>query len=368
MKQSLRIYPHPTGADYLGPGYPFKVFDREPPRPEGYRAVYGPASFLECARYVAEHSPADLTEEAIAALNAESGPTFMGEPVLPRECATAESKPYTRQELWDLLANAPDSKQAMTPAEVAAVDEVVNALADSSPLMSAAVRGYRPDLPISVEDARSIESYYLALVKEQGLTSLFQQEFELGEPVRGVYKFRYPQLQQILKSPTGRRVKFDPALHELPKPRIGRPSVLGAPYGGKMPKAKAEELLADFHKAYPDFGAAWTKAAEALMAYPTPAKDLVCVVGPAGQPLPCGGGATSPLRWPLNSLEATVLAWWRNHRPVYWGSREHLDNPAINCNSEEDKALAAQAALVFLNAVARGDLNHERALEDSKHD
>lgn len=44
--------------------------------------VFGPTSFLACAEYIQEHSPADLTAKAIDALNAESGPVHMGGPVL----------------------------------------------------------------------------------------------------------------------------------------------------------------------------------------------------------------------------------------------------------------------------------------------
>jgi len=41
-------------------------------------------TFVECAEYIQEHNPKDLTNKMCDALNAQSGPTHMGEPVLRR--------------------------------------------------------------------------------------------------------------------------------------------------------------------------------------------------------------------------------------------------------------------------------------------
>lgn len=41
-----------------------------------------------------------------------------------------------------------------------------------------------------------------------------------------------------------------------------------------------------------------------------------------------------------------ALYWWRQHRPVAWTEREHLDNPTINCIGVTEKQLAFSCAVL----------------------
>lgn len=58
-----------------------------------------------------------------------------------------------------------------------------------------------------------------------------------------------------------------------------------------------------------------------------------------------------------------AVSWWRAKKPVGWGVRKHLQNPAVNCVTERERRLARAAARWYAIQHPSTEASDEKNLE-----
>lgn len=56
----------------------------------------------------------------------------------------------------------------------------------------------------------------------------------------------------------------------------------------------------------------------------------------------------------MNKIIKAAQAWWESKRPYTWTEKEHLENPIINCITDQEKELA-ESVLNYLKKENRHD-------------
>ncbi len=54
-------------------------------------------------------------------------------------------------------------------------------------------------------------------------------------------------------------------------------------------------------------------------------------------------------------VAGAALTWWLSRRPVGWSRAQHIACPAVNCASDEERALA-HTCVALVEALALGDV------------
>ena len=54
-----------------------------------------------------------------------------------------------------------------------------------------------------------------------------------------------------------------------------------------------------------------------------------------------------------------AIAWWKQHRPIYWTEKQHLDNPSVNTCSSVEGSLALEVA-AFIARRASSNMVRKR--------
>ncbi len=83
--------------------------------------------------------------------------------------------------------------------------------------------------------------------------------------------------------------------------------------------------------------------------------DQACGFDPKERALAVGHERLDVGSTALLATADAATAWWKSRWPDGWNVDRHLASPCVNCDSEEDKALAlAAAAVVRLDVEWRG--------------
>lgn len=299
-------------------------------------------TFQECAHYIAKHNPQDLTEEAIEALNAESGPVHMGEPVFKAIARGEERRAEVQQELRT------------------ATDKLFE------------------DMDFSGIEQR-VAAHYLG----QGVLVIDEPAKCLELGLRADY---YADLAEVMKRPP----RF--ADHPWQPRRVGMHPALGMGYAKReFTPGDAKALLQQYREAY---GRIWDRAnmvspgravahGRFRMADPQlqniplhkaqepvakTLQDSEKVIADMMHAVTMGVAAELqiPARLlvrPLNKMELHLLDWWREHRPVYFDSANHVMEPTVNCNTATECKMATMAAELFCQACEDGRLGYEAPVQ-----